>query len=142
MKIDSYTHFACPAFMAHLEAESGHPMVFRGLFSAIPELLDIDLRIRRVQHAQQEDVGYDTFAGTEPCGCWCFCCIFRLYYRPESRALSLLVSETKIALKPTTGRLQQGRASCNGSWGKCAWHDGRNGIAAAMTVLSHPHPCT
>lgn len=50
MKIDSYTHFACPAFMAHLEAESGHPMVFRGLFSAIPELLDIDLRIRQVQH--------------------------------------------------------------------------------------------
>lgn len=46
MKIDSYTHFACPAFMAHLEAESGHPMVFRGLFSAIPELSDIDLRLR------------------------------------------------------------------------------------------------
>lgn len=48
MKIDSYTHFACPAFMDHLEAESGHPMVFRGLFSAIPELMDIDLRIRQV----------------------------------------------------------------------------------------------
>lgn len=49
MKIDSYTHFACPAFMEHLEAESGHPMVFRGLFSAILELSDIDVRIRQVQ---------------------------------------------------------------------------------------------
>lgn len=48
MKIDSYTHFACPAFIDHLEAESGHPMVFRGLFSSIPELSDIDLRIRQV----------------------------------------------------------------------------------------------
>lgn len=47
MKIDCYTHFACPAFMEHLEAESGHPMVFRGLFSAIPELSDIDARIRQ-----------------------------------------------------------------------------------------------
>lgn len=47
MKIDSYTHFACPAFIEHLEAESGHPMVFRGLFSAIPELSDIDVRIRQ-----------------------------------------------------------------------------------------------
>eukprot|EP00903_Cladosiphon_okamuranus_P006883 g6703.t1 len=46
MKIDCYTHFACPAFMDHLEAESGHPMVFRRLFSAIPELADIDARIR------------------------------------------------------------------------------------------------
>ena len=46
MKIDAYTHFACPAFMDHLEAESKRPMVFRGLFSAIPELSDIDLRIR------------------------------------------------------------------------------------------------
>lgn len=47
MKIDSYTHFACPAFMDHLEAESGHSMVFRGLFSAIPELSNIDARIRQ-----------------------------------------------------------------------------------------------
>lgn len=46
MKIDAYTHFACPVFMDHLENASGHPMVFRGLFSAIPELSDIDLRIR------------------------------------------------------------------------------------------------
>lgn len=50
MKIDSYTHFACPAFMDHLEAESGHPMVFRGLFSAIPELSDINARIRQENH--------------------------------------------------------------------------------------------
>lgn len=49
MKIDSYTHFACPAFMDHLEAESGHPMVFRGLFSAIPELSNVDRRIRQVK---------------------------------------------------------------------------------------------
>lgn len=49
MKIDVYTHFACPAFMDHLEAESKRPMVFRGLFSAIPELSDIDLRIRQVR---------------------------------------------------------------------------------------------
>lgn len=47
MKIDCYTHFACPAFMEHLEAESGHPMVFRGLFANIPELSDIDARIRQ-----------------------------------------------------------------------------------------------
>lgn len=46
MKIDCYTHFACPSFMDHLEAESGHPMVFRGLFAAIPELSDVELRIR------------------------------------------------------------------------------------------------
>ncbi|CAM9996423.1 unnamed protein product [Ascophyllum nodosum] len=46
MKIDSYTHFACPAFADHLEAQSGRTMVFRRLFSAIPELSDIDQRIR------------------------------------------------------------------------------------------------
>lgn len=55
MKIDSYTHFACPAFMEHLEAESGHPMVFRGLFSSIPELSDIDARIR--QERQEMGMG-------------------------------------------------------------------------------------
>lgn len=53
MKIDSYTHFACPAFMDHLEAESKRPMVFRGLFSAIPELSNIDLRIRLVHLAMR-----------------------------------------------------------------------------------------
>ncbi|CAM9201755.1 unnamed protein product [Discosporangium mesarthrocarpum] len=46
MKVDAYTHFACPAFIDHLEEASGHPMVFRGLFNAIPELCDVEARIR------------------------------------------------------------------------------------------------
>lgn len=48
MKADAYTHFACPAFTDHLEAESGRTMIFRGLFDRIPELSDVDARIRYV----------------------------------------------------------------------------------------------
>jgi hypothetical protein len=44
--IDAYTHFACPEFVAHLESKSGHAMVFRGLFSRIPELTDVSARLK------------------------------------------------------------------------------------------------
>ncbi|CAM9462973.1 unnamed protein product [Chrysoparadoxa australica] len=44
-KIDCYTHFCCPAFMAHLEERSGHDMVFRGLFNQIPELTSVEARL-------------------------------------------------------------------------------------------------
>ncbi|KAG5185571.1 hypothetical protein JKP88DRAFT_311755 [Tribonema minus] len=44
--VDCYTHFACDAFVQYLEAQVGHPMVFRGLFSRIPELTDVAARLR------------------------------------------------------------------------------------------------
>ncbi|CAM9765101.1 unnamed protein product [Phaeothamnion confervicola] len=46
MKIDAYTHFACIELVEHLELLSGRQMVFRGLFSRIPELMNVAARLR------------------------------------------------------------------------------------------------
>ena len=44
--IDAYTHFACTPFIEFIEAECGRDMVFKGLFSRIPELTDVDKRLK------------------------------------------------------------------------------------------------
>ena len=64
--------------MDHLEAESGNPMVFRGLFSAIPELSDIDLRIRWEDNTWYLD-GYYAYVLRMVHGAWVYVLTGRSY---------------------------------------------------------------